>query len=107
MRKAFENRRNLIVKLAHDIPRDGHLRTLRAPSTSSPTYLTTLAKMCGDRVINTSGDYVMYLLEEGHVACVDGAAFEAPGYIRLSYATSEDLIAEALRRIKEVSAKLV
>jgi aspartate aminotransferase len=106
MRKAFENRRNLIVKLAHDIPG----WTFKDPEGAFylfPDVSYYIGKKCGDRVINTSGDYVMYLLEEGHVACVDGAAFEAPGYIRLSYATSEDLIAEALRRIKEVSAKLV
>ncbi len=48
----------------------------------------------------------MYLLEEGHVATVDGAAFCAPGYIRLSYATSDDNIREAVRRIAEALAKL-
>ena len=60
----------------------------------------------GDREIKSSGDYVMDLLEEAHVAAVDGAAFCAPGYLRLSYATSEDNIREAMRRIREASAKL-
>ncbi|MDE6309006.1 MAG: aspartate aminotransferase, partial [Muribaculaceae bacterium] len=57
--------------------------------------------------IATSGDYAMYLLREAHVATVDGGAFSAPGYIRLSYATSDDNIREALRRIAEATAKLV
>jgi aspartate aminotransferase len=106
MRKAFENRRNLIVKLAHDIP-GWSFKDPEGAFYLFPDVSYYIGKKYGDKVINTSGDYVMYLLEEGHVACVDGAAFEAPGYIRLSYATSEELIAEALRRIKEVSAKLV
>ena len=60
----------------------------------------------GGRKINDAGDLAMYLLEEGHVATVDGAAFCAPGYIRLSYATSDDNIREAVRRIAEALAKL-
>ena len=48
----------------------------------------------------------MYLLEEAHVATVDGESFCAPEYIRLSYATSDDNIVEAMRRIKEALAKL-
>ena len=48
----------------------------------------------------------MYLLEEAHVATVDGAAFCAPGYIRLSYATSDDNIREAVRRIATARAAL-
>ena len=47
-----------------------------------------------------------YLLEEAHVATVDGAAFCAPGYIRLSYATSDDNIRESMRRIATALAKL-
>ncbi|MDE6795600.1 MAG: aminotransferase class I/II-fold pyridoxal phosphate-dependent enzyme, partial [Muribaculaceae bacterium] len=65
-----------------------------------------VGKKYGDREIKSSGDYVMYLLEEAHVACVDGEAFCAPGYMRLSYATSDDNIREAMRRIREASAKL-
>ncbi|MFA7227377.1 MAG: aminotransferase class I/II-fold pyridoxal phosphate-dependent enzyme, partial [Dysgonamonadaceae bacterium] len=53
-----------------------------------------------------ASDLAMYLLEEGHVACVGGAAFGAPTCIRLSYATSEENIAKAINRIKEALAKL-
>jgi aspartate aminotransferase len=48
----------------------------------------------------------MYLLEVGHVAAVGGIAFGAPNCIRLSYATSDENIIEAIRRIKEALAKL-
>ena len=56
--------------------------------------------------INTSGDYVFYLLEKANVSTVDGDAFCAPGYIRLSYATSDDNIREAMARIKAATEKL-
>lgn len=106
MRQAFERRRDLICDLAKDVPGwkfnrpDGAFYLL-------PNVEALIGKRYGDRVIRTSGDYVMYLLEEAHVAPVDGDAFCAPGYIRLSYATSDDNIREAIRRIKEATEKLV
>jgi len=72
-----------------------------------PDVSALVGKRCGDRVINSSSDYVMYLLEEANVVTVDGAAFCAPGYIRLSYATSDDNIREAMARIKAATEKLV
>ena len=57
-------------------------------------------------MIATSGDLAIYLLEHAHVATVDGEAFCAPGYIRLSYATSEDNIREACRRIAQALKQL-
>jgi aspartate aminotransferase len=57
-------------------------------------------------VINNAADLAMYLLEEGHVACVGGGAFGAPDCIRMSYATSDENLREAFRRIKEALAKL-
>ena len=48
----------------------------------------------------------MYLLEVAHVATVDGAAFCSPGYIRLSYATSDEKLEEAFRRISAALADL-
>jgi aspartate aminotransferase len=65
-----------------------------------------LGKRYGDRVIATSGDLAMYLLEVAHVATVDGAAFCAPGYIRFSYATSDDNLRQALARIAQAVAQL-
>ena len=64
------------------------------------------SKKYGDREIKDANDVAMYLLEEAHVATVNGDAFCAPGYIRLSYATSDDNIREACRRIAEALAKL-
>lgn len=106
MRVAFERRRDLIVSLAKEIP-GWRCNTPQGAFYLFPEVSSYVGKSCGDRRITSSGDYVMYLLEEAHVATVDGAAFCAPGYLRLSYATSDDNIREAMRRIKEASAKLV
>ena len=105
MRVAFERRRDLVVKLANEIPGLGVNRPDGA-FYLFPEVSHYLGKSYGDRKIETSGDLAMYLLEVGHVATVDGAAFCCPGYIRLSYATSDDNIREAMRRIGEALAKL-
>ena len=65
-----------------------------------------MGKKYGDKVIGNSDDLAMYLLEVGHVATVGGTSFGAPECIRFSYATSEDKIREAFRRIAEALAKL-
>lgn len=57
-------------------------------------------------MINNASDLALYLLEVGHVATVDGEAFGLPGYIRLSYATSDDNIREAMKRIAAALAQL-
>lgn len=106
MRQAFERRRDLVVELAKAIP------GIRVNKPQGAFYLfpdvsSFIGKRCGDRVISSSGDVAMYLLDTTHVATVDGAAFCLPGYIRLSYATSDELIREAMRRIGEALAKLV
>lgn len=105
MRVAFQRRRDLVVSLAREIP------GIKVNEPQGAFYLfpevsSYIGKKFGDRVIANSGDLAMYLLEEGHVATVDGEAFCLPGYIRLSYATSDDNIREAMRRIKEALAKL-
>lgn len=105
MRVAFERRRDLIVKLAREIP-GWKVNEPQGAFYLFPEVSGYIGKRYGDREIRTSGDYTMYLLEEAHVACVDGEAFCAPGYMRLSYATSDDNIREAMRRIAEASAKL-
>ncbi|MEG2242933.1 MAG: aspartate aminotransferase, partial [Muribaculaceae bacterium] len=63
-------------------------------------------KKHGDKVIANANDLALYLLEVAHVATVDGAAFCAPEYIRLSYATSDDNIRKAMGRIKDALSKL-
>ena len=71
-----------------------------------PEVSAYFGKADGDRRINDANDLAMYLLEVGHVATVSGDAFCAPGYIRLSYATSDDNIREAARRIAQTLARL-
>lgn len=105
MREAFERRRDLIVKLAQEIP---GLKVNRPQGAFYlfPNVSAFLGKSYGDRVIKDSGELAMYLLDVAHVATVDGAAFAMPGYIRLSYATSDDKIREAMKRIADALALL-
>ena len=105
MRQAFERRRNLVVELAKAIP-GLKVNVPQGAFYLFPEVSAFLGKKHGDKVIATSGDLALYLLSEAHVATVDGAAFCAPGYIRLSYATSDDNIREAMRRIAEALSKL-
>ncbi|KAA6316901.1 Aspartate aminotransferase, partial [termite gut metagenome] len=66
-----------------------------------PKCSSYFGKSAGERKITNATDLVMYLLEVGHVACVGGDAFGAPEYIRISYATADENIAEAMQRIKK------
>lgn len=105
MRQAFERRRDLIVKLAREIP------GLEVNKPEGAFYLfpkcsSFFGKKDGDRVINSSTDLAMYLLEVGHVATVGGDAFGSPECFRMSYATSDENIIEAMRRIKDTLARL-
>ncbi len=107
MRMAFERRRDLIVDLASKIP-GWEVNRPEGAFYLFPKVSSYVGKTMPDgRRIEKVADYVMYLLEEAHVACVDGEAFCAPGYLRLSYATSDDNIREAMRRISAASARLI
>ena len=105
MRKAFERRRDLIVKLAKEIP-GFEVNFPQGAFYLFPKCDSFYGKKDGDRIINNADDLAMYLLEVGHVACVGGTSFGAPECIRMSYATSDENIVEAMRRIKETLAKL-
>ena len=106
MRQAFERRRDLIVKLAKEVP-GLEVNVPEGAFYLFPKCSAYFGKKTADgRVINTSDDLAMYLLEVGHVACVGGASFGAPECIRMSYATSDENITEAIRRIKEALAQL-
>ena len=106
MNEAFHRRRDLVVGLAREIP------GLKVNVPQGAFYLFPEVTAYLNTVtpegtpIKTSGDLAMYLLEKGHVATVDGAAFGMEGYIRLSYATSDDNIREAMRRIAAALANL-
>lgn len=105
MRTAFERRRNLIVSLL------GEIKGLNVNNPMGAFYVfpeckSYLGKSYNGKTVQTATDVAMYLLEEAHVACVGGDAFGAPGYIRLSYATSEENIQKAAERIKTALEKL-
>ena len=105
MRQAFQRRRDLIVELAKDIP-GLEVNVPEGAFYLLPKCSSFYGKACGDKVINNSTDLAMFLLEEGHVATVGGDAFGDPECFRMSYATSDDNIREAMKRIKETLAKL-
>ena len=105
MRDAFKRRRDLIVSLAKDIP------GLEVNEPEGAFYLipkcsSYFGKSHDGRTINTSTDLALFILEDGHVATVAGDAFGDPCCFRMSYATSDDNIREAMARIKKSLAKL-
>lgn len=106
MRQAFERRRNLIVQLAKDIP---GMKVLEPQGAFYlfPDVSDFFGKQYNGQCINNADDLVTFLLQEAHVALVSGTAFGEDNCIRFSYATSENLIIEAMRRTKEALAKLV
>lgn len=105
MRKAFERRRNLVVDLAKQIP-GFKVNVPQGAFYLFPEVSYYFGKSFGNRKIENAADLAMFLLEEGHVATVGGAAFGTPECLRFSYATSDENLVEALRRIKEALAKL-
>lgn len=105
MRKAFERRRNLIVELAKDIP-GLEVNVPQGAFYLFPKCSSFFGKTDGTTVINNSTDFALYLLEKAHVATVAGDAFGDPDCFRMSYATSDENIREAMRRIKDTLAAL-
>lgn len=98
MRQAFQRRRDLIVRLCRQIP------GLEVNEPQGAFYLfpkcsSFFGKRYGDRVINNSTDFAMFVLEVGHVATVGGDAFGSPECFRMSYATSDENITEAIGRL--------
>lgn len=105
MRKAFERRRNLVVGLAREIP------GLKVNEPKGAFYLfpevsSYFGLSDGTRRIDDSSSLAMYLLEKAHVATVAGDAFNAPGYLRLSYATSDENLRTAMSRISQALKQL-
>jgi len=105
MRAAFERRRDLMVELAKEIP-GFKVNIPQGAFYLFPECSYYFGKSCNGKTINDSNDLAMWLLEESHVACVGGGAFGAPDCIRLSYAAADDLLIEAMRRLKVTLAKL-
>ncbi|MDH8701193.1 aspartate aminotransferase [Dysgonomonadaceae bacterium PH5-43] len=105
MREAFERRRNLMVELASNI------EGFKVSKPQGAFYLFPdcsyyIGKSFNGKKMENSADLAMFLLEEGHVAAVGGMAFGAPNCIRFSYATSDEQLVEAMKRVKETLAKL-
>lgn len=105
MRQAFERRKKLTFDLLRAI--DGiEVNDPQGAFYLFPQCSSFFGKSYNGRTIKDSSDLSIYLLEEGHVACVAGDAFGAPDNIRLSYATSDENLVEAVGRIKEALGKL-
>ena len=105
MQKAFQRRRDLIVKLTKEIP-GLEVNVPEGAFYLFPKCSSFFGKSYNGQTIKDSDDFAMYLLTEAHVATVGGASFGAPDCFRMSYATSDENIAEAIKRIKEALAKL-
>ena len=100
---AFKNRRNLVVELAKAIP-GLKINVPEGAFYLFPDVSSFFGKTLRGKLINNADDLSMYLLSEANVATVTGDAFGNPNCIRISYATSEELLTEAFKRIKEALA---
>lgn len=114
MLAAFRRRRDLIVSLAKEVP-GWKLDTPQGAFYIFPEVTACLGKSYTatdadgrevTKTVATDADLAMYLLEEAHVATVAGSAFCTPGYLRLSYAASDDQLVKAMARIKAAIEKL-
>ena len=100
MVSAFKNRRNLVVGLVKEIP-GFKLNVPEGAFYVFPDVSYYFGKTLRGKLIQNADDFSMYLLSEANVATVTGDAFGNPNCIRFSYATSEALLTEAMKRIKE------
>ena len=105
MREAFLRRRDLICRLLGDIP-GLKVRVPQGAFYVMPDISNFIGKSHNGKVMNDADDLALFLLEEARVATVGGTAFGSDSCIRISYATSDDRITEAVRRIKEALARL-
>ena len=105
MRQAFMRRRDLICRLCREIP-GVQLSVPEGAFYIFPDVSSYFGKSAGERTVKNAADLAMYLLEVAHVATVGGDSFGAPECIRLSYATSDENLTEAMRRITEALAQL-
>lgn len=106
MNEAFRRRRDLIVGLMRELP-GVRINYPEGAFYIFPEVSSFFGKSYNGRTINDANDLALYLLDEAHVATVSGDAFCAPGYIRLSYATSDENIVEAISRIGKALRKLI
>jgi len=105
MRDSFEKRRELVLSKMKEIP-GLKLNFPKGAFYIFPNVTSYFGKTDGETVINNATDLTMYLLNKGLVALVTGEAFGDPNCIRLSYAASEEVLIEAINRIKTTLALL-
>jgi len=105
MKEAFLRRRDLICKQLKDV-KGFKVKVPQGAFYVMPEISYYLGKSDGETSIRTSDDLALYLLEKAHVAVVGGNSFGSPDCIRISYATSDNLLIEAVKRIKEAIEKL-
>lgn len=105
MRDEFKKRRDLLVRLFREIP-DVQVNNPQGAFYLFPKVDKYFGRSDGKTTIKDAKDLCLWLLEEAHVALTPGGSFGAPEYFRLSYATSEAKIADAVTRIKTALAKL-
>ena len=102
---AFHQRRDLLIDLIAEIP-GVKTTTPNGAFYLFPDFSYYFGKSNGSTKINNSTDLCLYLLDKAHVALVPGEAFGSPECVRISYATSNDKITEAINRIKPALAQL-
>lgn len=105
MQAAFKRRKELVMKLLKDVP------NIEVSNPGGAFYVFPkidyyFGKSFNGKKINDSAELCLYLLNEGHIATVSGDAFGEPACLRISFATSDDKIVEAVRRFKEALGKL-
>jgi aspartate aminotransferase len=105
MKKAFKQRRDIAFDLLTKIP-SFEIKKPDGAFYFFPDVSKLFGKSCNGTIINNPTDLSLYLLDEAKVATVTGEAFGAPNCLRLSYATSEEIMAEAISRIKLAIDKL-
>ena len=105
MRIAFQKRRDLMLEMLYEIP------GIKTNKPDGAFYIFAdvshyFGKSNGEKIILNSNDFCMYLLNDAHVALVEGGAFGSPNCVRISYAAKEENLIEAVKRIKKSLAKL-
>jgi len=105
MRNSFEKRKELVLSLMNEIP-GLKLNNPKGAFYVFPDVTSYFGKSDGETTINNATDLTMFILNKGLVALVTGEAFGDPNCIRLSYATSDEVLVESIKRIKETLALL-
>lgn len=105
MRETYKRRRDLVMKMLNEIP-GMKVNVPMGAFYFFPDISAFFGKSDGTTTIKNATDFCMYLLKDAGVSMVTGEAFGAPDCVRLSYATSDELLIKAMNRVKDSLAKL-